>query len=54
MGRRCLMAQDHGLDEALDYQLIEHAKPALDHRTPVEASLPIRNVHRTVGAMLSG
>jgi len=54
VGRRCLIAQDHGLDEALDYQLIEHAKPALDHRTPVEFSIPIRNVHRTVGAMLSG
>jgi glutamate synthase domain-containing protein 3 len=54
VGRRCLIAQDHGLDEALDYQLIEHAKPALDHKTPVEFSFPIRNVHRTVGAMLSG
>jgi glutamate synthase domain-containing protein 2/glutamate synthase domain-containing protein 1/glutamate synthase domain-containing protein 3 len=54
VGRRCLIAQDHGLDEALDYQLIEHAKPALDHKTPVEFSVPIRNVHRTVGAMLSG
>jgi glutamate synthase domain-containing protein 3 len=54
VGRRCLIAQDHGLDEALDYQLIEHAKPALDFKTPVEFSVPIRNVHRTVGAMLSG
>src|SRR5580698_8297433 len=54
VGRRCLIAQDHGLNEALDYQLIEHAKPALDHKTPVEFSVPIRNVHRTVGAMLSG
>jgi glutamate synthase domain-containing protein 2 len=54
VGRRCLIAQEHGLDEALDYQLIEHARPALDHRTPVEFSVPIRNVHRTVGAMLSG
>ncbi len=54
VGRRCLIAQDHGLDEALDYQLIDHAKPALDHQTPVEFSVPIRNVHRTVGAMLSG
>jgi glutamate synthase (NADPH/NADH) large chain len=54
VGRRCLIAQDHGLNEALDYQLIEHAKPALDHKTPVELSVPIRNVHRTVGAMLSG
>jgi glutamate synthase domain-containing protein 3 len=54
VGRRCLIAQDHGLNEALDYRLIEHAKPALDHKTPVECSVPIRNVHRTVGAMLSG
>ena len=30
------------------------AKPALENRTPVEFSLPIRNVHRTVGAMLCG
>jgi glutamate synthase (NADPH/NADH) large chain len=54
VGRRCLIAQDHGLNEALDHQLIEHAKPALDHKTAVEFSVPIRNVHRTVGAMLSG
>jgi glutamate synthase domain-containing protein 3 len=54
VGRRCLIAQDHGLGEALDHQLIEDAKPALDHQTPVEFSVPIRNVHRTVGAMLSG
>ena len=54
VGRRCLIAQDHGLNEALDHQLIEQAKPALDHGAPVEFSVPIRNVHRTVGAMLSG
>ncbi len=54
VGRRCQIAQDHGLNEALDYQLIEHAKPALEDKTRVEFSVPIRNVHRTVGAMLSG
>ena len=54
VGRRCMIAQDHGLDQALDAKLIDHARPALDHGTPVEISLPIRNVHRTVGAMLSG
>jgi glutamate synthase (NADPH) large chain len=54
VGRRCLIAQDHGLNEALDHRLIEQAKPALEDRTPVAASLAIRNVHRTVGAMLSG
>jgi glutamate synthase domain-containing protein 3 len=54
VGRRCSISQDHGLDQALDYKLIDLAKDALDHRQPVEFKLPIRNVHRTVGAMLSG
>ncbi|HEY2843885.1 MAG TPA: glutamate synthase large subunit, partial [Bryobacteraceae bacterium] len=54
VGRRCLIEQDHGLDQALDAKLIDHARPAIDHGTPVEISLPIRNVHRTVGAMLAG
>jgi len=54
VGRRCTIAQDHGLSEALDYTLIEQCRPALDHRAPVEGSFRIRNVHRTVGAMLSG
>ena len=54
VARHCVQAQDHGLQAALDYKLIEQAKPALENRTPVEMELPIRNVHRTVGAMLSG
>jgi glutamate synthase domain-containing protein 2/glutamate synthase domain-containing protein 1/glutamate synthase domain-containing protein 3 len=54
VGRRCLIKQDHGLEKALDYQLIEHAREALENATPVSLSLPIRNVHRTVGTMLSG
>jgi glutamate synthase (NADPH/NADH) large chain len=48
------MAQDHGLEAALDFKLIDYAKPALEDKTPVEFVLPIRNVDRTVGAMLSG
>jgi glutamate synthase domain-containing protein 2/glutamate synthase domain-containing protein 3 len=54
IGRHCTTKQDHGLDEALDYKLIDHAREAIDHQTPIEIKLPIRNVHRTVGAMLSG
>jgi len=42
------------LDTALDHKLVEAAQPALEDRTPVELDLSIRNVHRTVGAMLSG
>jgi glutamate synthase domain-containing protein 2/glutamate synthase domain-containing protein 1/glutamate synthase domain-containing protein 3 len=54
VGRRCLIAQEHGLEGALDTQLIEAAKDAIEHQTPVEQSFAIRNVHRTVGSTLSG
>jgi glutamate synthase (NADPH/NADH) large chain len=46
--------QDHGLAKALDNQLIELAKPALDKGEKVNIELPVRNINRTVGAMLSG
>jgi glutamate synthase domain-containing protein 3 len=52
--RRKTQAQDHGLDQALDHALIEQAMPALDSKQPVTGSFAIRNVHRTVGAMLGG
>ncbi|MBS1859972.1 MAG: glutamate synthase large subunit, partial [Acidobacteria bacterium] len=54
IARRCVQPQDHGLDQALDYKLIDHAREAIDNGTRVEIKLPIKNVHRTVGAMLSG
>jgi glutamate synthase (NADPH) large chain len=54
IARHCVQAQDHGLNQALDYQLIQYAREALELRTPVEMNFPIRNVNRTVGAMLSG
>ena len=54
IARRCVQAQDHGLSEALDYKLIDYAREAIENGTPIEIKLPIRNVHRTVGAMLSG
>ena len=46
--------QDHGLDKALDHRLIELAKPALDRGEKVTIEMPIRNINRTVGTMLSG
>ena len=54
VARHCTQKQDHGLEVALDHQLIKHSYGALETRTPVEMDFPIRNVHRTVGAMLSG
>jgi len=50
--RRCITAQDHGLQHALDNELIRQAQPALDRREKVEIASPIRNVNRTVGTML--
>ena len=46
------VAQDHGLQKALDNQLIEICRDALENGEPVRAQLPIRNVNRTVGTML--
>jgi glutamate synthase (NADPH) large chain len=54
VGRRCLISQDHGLSEALDYTLIERARESLENGATTDLAMPIRNVHRTVGAMLSG
>jgi glutamate synthase (NADPH/NADH) large chain len=45
-------AQDHGLDKALDNELVKLAAPALDDGDPVRAQLEIRNVNRTVGTIL--
>ncbi|HYC44548.1 MAG TPA: glutamate synthase-related protein [Burkholderiales bacterium] len=46
--------QDHGLEKALDHRLIELAKPALQRGEKVAIDMPIRNINRTVGTMLSG
>jgi glutamate synthase (NADPH/NADH) large chain len=46
------VAQDHGLEQALDKQLIDLCAPALESGEPVRAQVPVRNVNRTVGTML--
>jgi glutamate synthase (NADPH/NADH) large chain len=46
--------QDHGLDKVLDRKLIELAREAIEEKKPVKLDLPIRNLNRTAGAMLSG
>ncbi|NCZ29411.1 MAG: glutamate synthase subunit alpha, partial [Betaproteobacteria bacterium] len=52
--RRVTQTQDHGLEGALDNRLIDLARAALDHQEKVSFIVPIRNVNRTVGTMLSG
>jgi glutamate synthase (NADPH/NADH) large chain len=54
VARRKMQEQDHGLDQALDHALIAKAAPALESKAPVRDRFAIRNVHRTVGAMLGG
>ncbi|MTB26593.1 MAG: glutamate synthase large subunit [Actinobacteria bacterium] len=46
------ITQDHGLDKALDKELIKLAAPALEDATPVRIEMAVRNVNRTVGTML--
>jgi glutamate synthase (NADPH) large chain len=52
VARRRVRAQDHGLEGALDNDLIKAAAPALEDGTPVEFTAYIRNADRTVGTML--
>ncbi|MBU1236926.1 MAG: glutamate synthase subunit alpha [Gammaproteobacteria bacterium] len=46
-------SQNHGLDKALDHALIEQAQPALQRGEKVTFDVPVRNINRTVGTMLS-
>ena len=50
--RRNTTAQDHGLIQALDKELIELAKGALETGESIRLQIPIRNRNRTVGTML--
>ena len=46
------VGQDHGLDEAMDVELIARSRSAIESGTPVSFDIPIKNVNRTVGTML--
>jgi len=46
-------AQDHGLDNILDWQLLEHAQPALNEQTLVYGEFEVHNTDRTIGTLLS-
>jgi len=46
-------AQSHGVEKALDNRLIELAAPAIERGEKVTIEMPIRNINRTVGTMLS-
>jgi len=46
--------QDHGLDKAIDHELIKQAAPALEKGEAVKIDIDIHNYNRTFGTMLSG
>ena len=53
VGRYCTVKQDHGLEQSLDRtKLLALAKPALERKEKVRATLPIQNVNRVVGTIL--
>jgi glutamate synthase domain-containing protein 2/glutamate synthase domain-containing protein 3 len=52
--RRCVHKQDHGLEQALDHKILGQVHDTLETLSPIEVKLPIRNIHRSVGTMLSG
>ncbi|WP_425553590.1 glutamate synthase large subunit [Dactylosporangium salmoneum] len=52
--RRQTTKQDHRLERALDNQFIAAVSPALDAGESIKLEAPVRNEHRSVGAMLGG
>ena len=42
------------MEQALDHRLLAQSQAALETLAPVVIKLPVRNVHRSVGTMLSG
>ena len=51
---RCVKPQDHELEKRLDSELLRRCAAAVERKEPVRIEMPIRNVHRAVGARLSG
>ncbi|MGN6719264.1 MAG: glutamate synthase large subunit, partial [Candidatus Binatia bacterium] len=55
VGRYCQIPQNHGLENALDNQvLLDLATPALERKEKIKAKLDIRNTNRVVGTILGG
>ena len=51
--RYCVQKQDHGLADILDNKLVELCKHAIEKGEKVKLDLPIKNVNRTTGTVLS-
>ncbi|MGZ0162359.1 MAG: glutamate synthase-related protein [Planctomycetales bacterium] len=53
VGTYCTIAQNHGLEEVLDNELIKKAWAAIHEGTPVRFDMEIQNIDRAFGTMLS-
>jgi glutamate synthase domain-containing protein 3 len=53
VGVYCTQKQNHGLEAALDHEIIRLAKPAIEKGETVRMELPVININRVVGTMLS-
>ncbi|MDF0666221.1 MAG: glutamate synthase large subunit [Nitrospira sp.] len=51
--RYCVQKQDHGLADILDNRLVELCKAAIEKGEKVSLDLPIKNINRTTGTVLS-
>ncbi|MCH9662215.1 MAG: glutamate synthase subunit alpha, partial [Gammaproteobacteria bacterium] len=49
----CCVAQDHGLDKKVNYELIRQAEQSLENKKPIKINLKLKNINRTVGTLLS-
>ena len=49
----CTIDQDHALDDVLDWQFVEQAKPAIKGKQKVTIDLPVKNTDRAAGTILS-
>jgi len=52
-GTHRVRGQKITIGDNLDWQILEKVAPALEHKQKVSLEMPIRNVNRTVGAILS-
>jgi glutamate synthase domain-containing protein 2/glutamate synthase domain-containing protein 3 len=50
---RCVRPQTETLQSHLDWRILDKTQPAIENSQRVKLELPIRNVHRAVGAILS-
>ena len=52
--RYCVTQQDHALEKVLDRTLIAKTLEAVQEKKPLYLTMPIQNIDRAVGTMLSG